>query len=230
MPKIFYALILTFGLTGCTPFQSYSELAPHQYYIVQPDDNVHSIAFSFEITPGQLRRANPWLNPLQIASGMKLQIPRDSGDRIYIEDNDDTQIASITSYQGSQSNQSSYIWPLKLIDVSSRYGRRNGRLHAGIDLRAPRGTPILAAADGRVKFSGYSGDYGHMIVIDHGNGIETAYAHNSRNVVGEGQSVKQGQIVGRVGRTGNATGNHVHFEFRRNGQTLNPVNHVDERL
>lgn len=227
MPKFVYVLILAFGVTGCTPFQSYNELAPYRNYIVQPNDNIHSIAFSFEITPGQLRRANPWLNPLHIAPGMNLQIPRDPGDGVYVEENHDTQIASTTNYQGSPL---SYIWPLKLLDVSSRYGRRHGRLHAGIDLRAPPGTPILAAADGRVKFSGYNRDYGHMIVIDHGNGIETAYAHNSRNTVGEGQTVKQGQIVARVGRTGNATGNHVHFEFRRHGRALNPANHVDKSL
>ena len=154
---------------------------------------------------------------------MKIQIPGNSDEEIYIDENDDSQIASITNYQGSPA---SYIWPIRLIDVSSPYGRRNGRLHAGIDLRAPRGTPILAAADGRVKFSGYNRGYGHMVVIDHGNGIETAYAHNSRNVVGEGQYVKQGQIVGRVGRTGNATGNHVHFEFRRDGRALNPTHYV----
>ena len=134
-----------------------------------------------------------------------------------------TQAAYTPTYQD---HQSGYIWPLRQIDVSSRFGRRNGRLHAGMDLRAPPGTAIHAAADGWVKFSGYKRDYGHMIVIDHGNGIETAYAHNSRNVVGEGQSVTQGQIVGRVGRTGNATGNHVHFEFRRNGQALNPANYL----
>lgn len=227
MPKFVYALILTFGVTGCSSFQSYNELAPYQYYIVQTNDNIHSISFSFEITPGQLRHANPWLDPLHIAPGMKLQIPRDPGHGKFVEDNDDTQIASTTSHQGSQF---SYIWPLRLIDVSSRYGRRHGRLHSGIDLRAPPGTPILAAADGRVKFSGYHRDYGHMIVIDHGNGIETAYAHNSRNVVSKGQIVKQGQIVARVGRTGNATGSHVHFEFRRHGRALNPVNHVDESL
>lgn len=133
------------------------------------------------------------------------------------------QTAYTTTYQDRQSG---YIWPLKRIDISSNFGRRNGRLHAGIDLRAPRGTAIQAAADGWVKFSGYNRDYGHMVVIDHGNGIETAYAHNSRNVVGEGQTVTQGQIVGRVGRTGNATGNHVHFEFRRDGQALNPANYL----
>lgn len=223
MPRLVYVLLVFLGLTGCTPFQPYTELAPNRYYIVQPDDNIHSIAFALETTPGQLRRTNPWLNPLKIAPGMKIQIPGNSDEEIYIDENDDSQIASITNYQGSPA---SYIWPIRLIDVSSPYGRRNGRLHAGIDLRAPRGTPILAAADGRVKFSGYNRGYGHMVVIDHGNGIETAYAHNSRNVVGEGQYVKQGQIVGRVGRTGNATGNHVHFEFRRDGRALNPTHYV----
>jgi murein DD-endopeptidase MepM/ murein hydrolase activator NlpD len=96
-------------------------------------------------------------------------------------------------------------------------------MHAGIDLRAPRGTPIYASASGKVIFSGYNRGYGHLIVIDHGRGIETAYAHNNRNIAKKGQRVKQGQVVATVGRSGNATGYHVHFEFRRNGRTVNPI-------
>ncbi len=125
---------------------------------------------------------------------------------------------------------SRFIWPLKKFDVSSRFGKRRGRLHAGIDLRAPRGTPIHASAAGRVVYAGFSGAYGRMIVIDHGDGIQTAYAHNSRNLVATGQRVNQGDVIGNVGRTGNATGNHVHFEFRRHGRPLDPARHLQARL
>ena len=123
-----------------------------------------------------------------------------------------------------------FIWPLNTINVSSRYGYRRGRLHAGIDLTAPRGTSIYASAAGKIVFSGYQRSYGYIVVIDHGGGTETAYAHNSRNLVDKGQRVKQGQTIARVGRSGNATGNHVHFEYRRYGKAVDPVRHVQAAL
>ncbi|MDH5355036.1 MAG: peptidoglycan DD-metalloendopeptidase family protein [Gammaproteobacteria bacterium] len=227
MPKLSFILLMAMGSIACAPFQSFVDTDTQRYYVVQPNDNIHSIAFALELTPAQLRHANPGINPLDPEPGMRLLIPLQTVNDTYAGENSSTG----TVYTASiESNQARYIWPLTKIDVSSRFGQRNGRLHSGIDLRAPSGTPIFAAADGRVNFSGYNRDYGHIVVIDHGNGIETAYAHNSRNEVGEGQTVRQGQIVGRVGRTGNATGNHVHFEFRLHGRPLNPVNHIDEDL
>ena len=103
-------------------------------------------------------------------------------------------------------------------------------MDAGIDLTAPRGTSIYASAAGKIVFSGFQRRYGHIVVIDHGSGTETAYAHNSRNLVNKGQRVKQGQIIARVGRSGNATGYHVHFEYRRHGKAVNPVRHVQAAL
>jgi len=89
---------------------------------------------------------------------------------------------------------------------------------------------VHAAAAGRVKYSGFKSGYGHMIVIDHGSGIETAYAHNERNLVGAGQRVSQGDVIGRVGRSGRTTGYHLHFEFRRHGQALDPARRMQAAL
>ena len=89
---------------------------------------------------------------------------------------------------------------------------------------------MRAAADGRVKFSGQRRGYGQMIVIDHGGGIETAYAHNERNLVSVGQRVAQGETIARVGRSGRATGYHLHFEFRRHGQALDPARRMQSAL
>lgn len=110
---------------------------------------------------------------------------------------------------------------------SSGYGYRWGSFHAGIDIAAPAGTPIYAAASGVVTFSGYnSGGYGNLIIIDHGNGQETYYAHNSSNYVRVGQQVSKGENIGSVGSTGNSTGNHVHFEIRNYGSPINPYSYV----
>ena len=230
MPKILFVLLTGVAVTGCAPFQPYSEQPLPNRYTVKPDDNIHSIAFALEVTPGQLREANPWVDPLYIAPGTQLTIPDDSPLNDYAYSDTDEGADQSSAQSDSQLRRSDFIWPLARFEVSSPFGRRRGRLHAGIDLRAARGTQIRASAAGRVKYSGYNRGYGHMIVIDHGGGIETAYAHNQRNMVQRGQRVQQGTIIATVGRSGNATGYHVHFEFRKHGRALDPVRHLQAAL
>ncbi|HKY59447.1 MAG TPA: M23 family metallopeptidase [Gemmatimonadota bacterium] len=123
------------------------------------------------------------------------------------------------------------IWPLAMDGVqvlSSPYGTRahprsgGDRFHRGLDLRAEEGTPVYAVADGRVERSGRSGAYGNLVLIDHGEGLESLYGHHSRNLVVEGQQVRRGEVIALVGHTGNATGDHLHFELRWRGGTVNP--------
>ena len=131
---------------------------------------------------------------------------------------------------GSTSSQSSklFIHPLKGAGrVSSTYGSRWGSFHKGIDYAAPAGTPIYASAAGKVIYSGYnSGGYGNLVIIEHSNGYQTYYAHNSSLYVNVGQSVSQGQHIAGVGTTGDSTGNHLHFEIRKNGTPVNPSQYV----
>lgn len=219
MSKIVNALLVAIAVSACSTFDPYIENSQQNYYTVLPSDNLYSIAFILELTPGELRRANPWIDPVYIPPGTRLLVPGFPSDDNHEDDgeNYDSDLAD------NRIQHTNYIWPLNRVEVSSPYGRRRGRMHAGIDLRAPLGTPIYASASGKVVFSGYNRGYGHLIVIDHGQGIETAYAHNNRNIAKKGQRVKQGQVVATVGRSGNATGYHVHFEFRRNGRTVNPI-------
>ena len=113
------------------------------------------------------------------------------------------------------------IWPVRGT-VTSEYGTRWGRLHAGIDIGAPRGTPIRAAKAGEVITAGSMGGYGNCVIIDHGGGFTTLYGHMSRIGTSDGASVAQGQVIGYVGSTGHSTGNHLHFETRVNGSPQNP--------
>jgi len=114
-----------------------------------------------------------------------------------------------------------YAWPL-CAPVTSEYGPRWGRMHRGIDLGAPTGTPVGAAKAGTVIFAGWQGGYGRLLLLRHDDGIVTAYAHLSSFAVGEGARVGRGQSVGRIGTSGNSTGPHLHLEFRVGGQAQNP--------
>lgn len=112
--------------------------------------------------------------------------------------------------------------------VTSRFGARWGRSHKGLDIGAPKGTPIKAAASGTVTVAqyGYSGGYGNYVMISHGNGIQTLYGHCNSLNVSVGQSVSQGQVIAYVGNTGNSYGNHLHLEIRVNGVAQNPQNYL----
>src|SRR5918997_6570129 len=105
--------------------------------------------------------------------------------------------------------------------VVSGYGWRWGRMHKGVDIAAGYGTPIRASASGTVIYAGWMGGYGNLIIVDHGNGLATAYAHQSSFAVGGG-TVAQGQTIGYVGCTGHCYGPHLHFEVRLNGGGVHP--------
>jgi len=117
---------------------------------------------------------------------------------------------------------SGFIWPVNG-PVVSGYGMRWGRLHEGIDITASSGTPIWAAAAGTVIHAGWLGGYGNLVVVDHGNGLATAYAHASAILVGIGQQVAQGDTIALIGSTGNSSGPHLHFEVRVNGAAVDPL-------
>ena len=118
-----------------------------------------------------------------------------------------------------------YVWPVNG-PVVSPFGQRWGRLHAGVDIAVPAGTPIRAAASGSVAMAGWMGGYGQYTCIQHGGGVATCYAHQSSIGVGSGASVKQGQVIGSVGCTGHCFGDHLHFEVRINGSPVDPMGYL----
>jgi lipoprotein NlpD len=117
-------------------------------------------------------------------------------------------------------------WPIEG-PVISTFGRRARGWHAGIDISAELGSPILAAAPGTVLFSGWIRAYGQIVKIQHSDGLVTLYAHNTKNMVEEGESVEAGQVIATVGRSGDASGPHVHFEVRRDGKAYNPLHMLE---
>lgn len=140
-------------------------------------------------------------------------------------------VAEIKKYISDQKNiflATPRGWPVAGT-ISSHYGVRHHPVtgvkshHSGIDIRASMATPIRATADGIVSYSGWSGGNGHIIVIEHGHGFSTAYAHNKENFVKVGQTVKKGQQIAASGSTGMSTGPHLHYEVWKNGKQIDPL-------
>jgi len=133
---------------------------------------------------------------------------------------------SASSYSPPASRSASgFIWPVSG-PVTSPFGMRWGRMHTGIDIGVPYGTPIRAAASGQVIYAGWMDGYGNLVFIDHGRGISTGYAHQSSIAVSNGQAVTQGQVIGYVGCTGHCFGPHLHFEVRVNGTPVDPLGYL----
>jgi len=118
-------------------------------------------------------------------------------------------------------------WPIAG-QITSKYGPRRGSFHDGLDISAPLGTPILAAASGEVIYSGALRGYGNLVILRHSDGCVTVYAHTQKNLVQEGERVRRGQVIARVGQTGRASGPHLHFEVRKDNLARNPLRYLPE--
>jgi len=135
------------------------------------------------------------------------------------------QLAAVQGASDTTPSSSGLIWPVSG-PVTSPFGYRWGRLHAGIDIGVPYGTPIHAAASGTVVIAGWVDGYGNYTCIDHGGGMATCYAHQSSFATSVGAHVSQGQVIGYVGDTGHSFGAHLHFEVRINGNPVDPLGYL----
>jgi murein DD-endopeptidase MepM/ murein hydrolase activator NlpD len=133
--------------------------------------------------------------------------------------------AQAGSGSSGSASHSGLVWPVSG-PITSGFGTRWGRMHEGIDIAVPSGTPVHAAASGTVIYAAWMTGYGNLVVLDHGNGLATAYAHNSSLLVTVGQHVSQGQTISLSGSTGHSTGPHVHFEVRVNGVAVDPLGYL----
>ncbi|MDU1077174.1 M23 family metallopeptidase, partial [Clostridium sp.] len=139
----------------------------------------------------------------------------------------------VSSSGGGSYNGSKMAWPvIGYTTLSSKFGYRihpisgEKKLHTGIDIPAPAGTPVVAANSGTVIISRYDNSYGNMVAIDHGGGIVSFYAHNTERLVKVGDKVSKGQKISTVGTTGYSTGNHLHFEVKKNRTFVDPMNYL----
>lgn len=174
------------------------------HHVMRRGDTLYSVARIYGVKLSDLLALNPIADPTVIPVGTKIALPP----------------TARSPWGGKR-----MVWPVRGT-ITSRF-KASGRRHDGIDVAAPRGTPVKAAADGVVELSGkgldgFSG-YGRIVLIRHGSGLRTLYAHTSKVFVRPGQCVARGQEIAEVGSSGNATGPHLHFEVQRAGRSIDPL-------
>ena len=189
-------------------------------YLVQPGDTLWSIARRHGTSVDKLYALNSMTTPQDLRAGQRLQVPRAS------TQSDATPVPSLRTPQPEEPPATKIARVPSAPAPTSRYGRRGGRPHDGVDIGAAQGTAVQAAAAGQVIFAGVHGGYGKLVLVRHANGLVTVYAHQRDIAVRKGQRVTAGQLLGHVGTTGRASGPHLHFEVRRGARPENPLRHL----
>jgi murein DD-endopeptidase MepM/ murein hydrolase activator NlpD len=199
---------------------------------VEAGENLYRIGLRYGVPAKEIARANGIRDVTELRIGQRLYVPgarkrlraSSSG---YAATNpgrasnpDETRKRARAAARQQTSLQ--FAWPVRG-RLSSRFGRRRGRPHEGIDVAAKRGTPIFASESGRVIHSGRLGSYGKVVIVKHAGAFRTVYAHASKLLVRKGEFVERGQKVAEVGSTGRSSGSHVHFEIRRSETPRNPL-------
>lgn len=197
--------------------------APSGSHIVRTGDTAWSIARMHGTTVDALARANGLTDPARLAVGKVLTVKgRTQAVR--------RAVPPPATPRGAirPEARAGLTWPSRGV-ITSRFGFRGRRHHHGIDIAAPAGTAINAALDGAVTFAGWRAGYGKLVILDHGGGLTTWYGHASELLARVGRRVRQGELIARVGATGNVTGPNLHFEVRRGDTPLDPLPFLNGR-
>jgi len=203
-------------------------------HVVAPGETLFRVAKAYGVSPEALAAKNGIEDPRTLAVGQDLIIPEpESGGPSAQEPppmslKENARPASLVRGKGASSNASlrgDLEWPLRGV-LYTRFGRKGRDVHDGIDLAAPVGTPIKAARSGTVIYAGEQRGYGLIAIIEHANGLTTLYAHNRELRVKTGQRVSDGQVIATVGESGRTTGPHLHFEVRKEGVPVDPLDHL----
>jgi murein DD-endopeptidase MepM/ murein hydrolase activator NlpD len=237
------------GTKTAAPKSAATPKAPPQpevcTHTVRSGESISRIAARYRVTRAALVKANQLVKPEALRSGQRLSVPgcerpvpsttagetpgtEPGADGILIKRVGPRRILTslVLGAPDFREERIALVWPVEG-PVISTFGQRSRGWHAGIDITADMGSQIYAAAAGTVVYSGWIRAYGQVVKIEHRNGFITLYAHNQKNLVEVGEDVDAGQLIGTVGRSGHATGPHVHFEVRRDGKAYNPLHLLD---
>jgi LysM repeat protein len=190
-------------------------------YKIKDGETLWDLASLYEIDFDDLLYINNLTSPDKLKLGQQIILP---GVEV-IKLQNPSEPKKVAAKTASSASLSRGIWPASG-SVTSKFGQRWGKEHNGIDIGASTGTNVKAFMAGKVTYSGWESGYGNLVIINHGNGLQTYYAHNSKLLVNIGQSVDSGSIIAKSGNTGNSTGPHIHFEVRKNGTPVNPYSYL----
>ncbi len=214
---------------------------PYAIHVVEAGQTLYRIALVYGVEESAIAKANGIADPRELRVGQKLIIP---GATMTLEvppypaplpptarDRIAAARPRIEEWRPPPSGPDggAWTWPIDGRNSSGFGAPRRRHEHSGIDLVAPAGTPILASREGRVIFAGRRGDYGQLVIIDHGDGWSSRYAHASKILVATGDRVRRGEEIARAGRSGRATTDHLHFEIRYDGEALDPALYLPPR-
>ncbi|MBI5543299.1 MAG: peptidoglycan DD-metalloendopeptidase family protein [Deltaproteobacteria bacterium] len=189
-------------------------------HVVKPGETLWRIARAYRITVEDLSLANPQVDSTRLAAGQQLFVP---GAKALAEVPPADLPPPETPFQ--KATEAPLSWPMSGV-LYARFGPRGESRHDGIDLAAPAGTPVHSAADGQVLFAGEQKGYGQGVLVEHAGGLITLYAHNREVLVKDGERVKAGQPIARVGEPSKTSGPHLHFEVRVDGAPRDPLRYL----
>lgn len=217
------AIVLLLLASGC------ATTARGAWHVVQPGENLYRISRYYDVHVDDILETNRVYDVTDIRVGTELWIPGARSSRAphgpLVPPPE--VLRELARNEGKATTQAGdFGWPVRGGEVTSRYGPRWGRMHQGIDIGARSGTPIRSAGDGVVSFSSRLGGYGNVVIVKHGDGVATVYAHNRKNRVKKGRRVRKGDVIAEVGQSGNATGPHLHFEVRNHDRHSDPLRYL----
>ena len=193
------------------------------FHVVKVKENLFRIGKAYDVDYRRLARLNRIADPAQILIGQNIFVPgatRQLPVEIITPSKVNSKPPRKPKPRGRGRN--GFVWPLKG-RLTSKFGRRGKSFHDGLDIAAPKGTPIRAVQKGKVLFSDKLRGYGNIVIIRHAGRYVSVYAHNRKNLARKGQRVAQWQVIGEVGSTGRVTGPHLHFEIRKNNVARDPL-------
>ncbi|MFH1729735.1 MAG: M23 family metallopeptidase [Pseudomonadota bacterium] len=227
-----YAIILL-SISSCGPIHSYIiDIKGGVYHKVTEGVDLDMISKAYKIAKKDIIKANK-MTSLSVAEGDLIFIP--GADRLIRIDQAISKPAKRNTYKPPVAKKEKAIpkSTLQFIspvsgNITSKYGYRSGKKHHGIDIKAAKGSKIKACAAGVVVYSGSElEDYGNLVIIKHEQDFTSVYAHNSKNLVKEGDKVQKGDYIAEVGNTGNAENNHLHFELRSGVESIDPESYIN---
>jgi murein DD-endopeptidase MepM/ murein hydrolase activator NlpD len=208
-------LSIAMGFSACT---KYTYQKAGTWHTLKAGENLSGLATQYSVAVDAIKRANDIYDPQDLSPGMKLLIPKAQK----------AEVPAPKPVKKPALAKTRFIWPCQGT-ISSGFGVRHGKMHEGIDMTKDKGRDIRAAGSGVVEFAGTKSGYGKAIIINHGGGYQTLYAHNQKLYVRKNMKVKQGVIISRMGSTGKSIGIHLHFEVRLHKKPQNPLRYLPVR-